>query len=215
MIYPVSLADCLSREGADIIVSLSRSQQAMLLKLSTSLQDSPDLILSDYADYSLDDIDLFNDLLLNQLMDTALLNVVYPKRVIIRPDEYETISGTALTWVADTGQRWGGVFHQTTPAINDKYFFINIQLRKGNYHWRLLTQKSNSAGIVTLAINNVNKTTIDLYNSTTLKDQLLTGADFTVSSNDNLIELRMLTKNASSSNYDFRWNMLDLEWEND
>ena len=120
-----------------------------------------------------------------------------------------------MTYIADSGQDWGGVFTAGTAAINNKFTFVNVQLRKGNYHWRLLTQKSNASGIVTLAINNVNKTTIDLYNATTLKNQLLTGADFTNTVNDALVELRLLTKNGSSSNYDFRWNMLDLEWEND
>jgi hypothetical protein len=202
----------MSKTGDDTAVVISPSQRQMLLNLVNMVQDNPAQFLDDYADFSLDDIDLFNDLLLNAIMDTHMVSF-WKQGVIPNLKGYMATvnSGGVMTFTGGTTLYEGSVWSHTTPAINDKLTYPFLALKAGIWDIRVYYTKDNASGICTVKLNDVTTLlTIDAYAASGTNNNVSTGS-FTVSTDDiYTLTLKQASKNASSSGYRFAHNFVFL-----
>jgi len=129
--------------------------------------------------------------------------------VRVYPEQAITVSGAGLAWADVTGQAYGGIFRQTTGAINDKLTF-NVALKAGGYALVVHGNKNSSRGIQAVKLDGVTQGTFDWYNATLQLNQ--TQNTVISIADDGLYELtsEMNSKNASSTGYTLQINYIDF-----
>jgi len=129
--------------------------------------------------------------------------------VRVYPEQAIAVSGAGLAWADVAGQAYGGIFRQTTGAINDKLTF-NVALKAGSYALVVHGNKNSSRGIQTVKLDGVTQGTFDWYNATLQLNQ--TQNTVIAISDDGLYELtsEINSKNASSSGYTLQINYIDF-----
>lgn len=150
--------------------------------------------------------------------DTANAQIVWEEcltsqwllgNVRVYPEQAIAVSGAALAWADVAGQACGGIFRQTTGAINDKLTF-NVALKAGGYALVVHGNKNSSRGIQTVKLDGVAQGTFDWYNATLQLNQ--TQNTVISIADDGLYELtsEMNSKNAASSGYTLQINYIDF-----
>jgi len=115
--------------------------------------------------------------------------------------ELDVVAGNPLAANVLSTQELNGTWRQNAPAINDRMQW-EVLLQEGTYDLTVNTTKNNASGIQHWLIDGAEDAqTIDLYNATAQINQIVTISVVVVGSGLHIIECKMSTKNAASSNY--------------
>jgi hypothetical protein len=190
-------------EGNQIIVSyngdwlpiISGALQKLMSKAIWA--DAPDDILEEVND------------LIYQLGKPVLIPS-FPQQVIIFPPQMFVVAGTGLDFIVNTGALFNGLWHRSTPAINDE-FSITFPMQTGIYALEYSYAKSSGSGQVRIACNDPDFfATVDHYNATTQLNQIYTHSQQFFVDGDVTLNLKVTGKNGSSSGYVQNWNYIAL-----
>jgi len=124
-----------------------------------------------------------------------------PKRATIWPNTDRVVAGNGIVGSGPDGTTYCrfSYWTQSAPAINDERsnsFF----LRAGTYTFRLRGLTTSTAGIATIYIDGVSQGTIDMYAAAAASGAGTLAITVTTDGYHTL-NIKMASKNASSSNY--------------
>lgn len=115
-------------------------------------------------------------------------------------DEFTVVTGNVLFSELNTSQRYLGVSYQTPSAINDETT-VKFNLAPGSYTLFILGATNASYGTTTVSIDGISQGTIDWY-SASITFNVIKTIGITINSNAiHSLNLKVATKNASSSGY--------------
>lgn len=123
------------------------------------------------------------------------------------PSYYRTMEfgGTVIqgTWgmMNYTDQLYAGCFTNNSHAINDEYNWLNVKLQKGTYKISVLGFHGSNRGITTFTYNGNTILTFDGYNAANTVNQYHSDTFVLASNTSATIEMKILSKNASSTGY--------------
>lgn len=209
---PIRWGDAESRTGDDIVITVSPSQQYLLQMLSSWLQLNPSFILSDYDEQDPNEITDGVDSLVNAVLAENVASLWKQARTPkLTGDMATVLVGTALTFSGNTVFQGGAVWMHGTPAINDKLQYSLLAMKAGSWSIKVVYSKDNQGGICTIKLNDVTTLlTIDSYAAAGTQNNIAS-ALFTITDDDiYFITLRQAAKNASSGNYRFSHNFIEL-----
>ncbi len=104
----------------------------------------------------------------------------------------------------------GFVYYNSSAAQNDKISYL-VTLDAGTYRLKTLQRTLANGGIATIQIDNVDVATIDSYSASATENVEKTSAAISISlAGLHTVSLKMATKNAASSGYQFQYQILCL-----
>jgi hypothetical protein len=147
---------------------------------------------------------------LQYLLETPVTIPSFQNTMLWLPPQAKIVAGTGLDFIVNTGSAFNGLWHRSTPAINDEMNF-KVALKAGSYTLEYGYAKSSGSGQTTYSTSpNVLSGTIEQYNATTQLNQVQ-ALNFTMAADGDLtITLKVAGKNASSSGYVQNWTHLAL-----
>jgi len=151
-----------------------------------------------------------------QMMEDFRLNTISPDTSPVQTiiPVWAKYTDTALVFNLDTAVFQNGYYNYQTPAINNKTTW-RVSLPAGNYFVYTLTTRNSACGIAHFQMDGTDFATLDCY-AAALTRGVAASASGTIdlaTGGDHLFSVKMSTKNASSSNYQFFIQAMIL-WRN-
>jgi len=190
-------------EGTQIIVSYNEDWLPIVsgvlfhLAHKSIWEDAPDDILEEVAD-------------LQYRLETPVQVPAFPTHQLILPPQMQIVAGVDLEIIINTGNIFNGLWHRSTPNINDA-MLIKFPLAAGDYILEYCYAKSSGSGIMNIGCAALGYSeNIDHYNATTQLNRIFT--DTFTNDENQVLELGMevFNKNASSSGYVQNWSYLAI-----
>ena len=196
-------ADIQTRTGANVAPVLSDSEQYILQQAISFIQQNPSIFITDYDDSNAAAIDQFLDETINHLLVNTVFNTWHQGGQLFLPQHKDVNTGT-FVWTSNTLIPLGGYYSWSTPGIDNYVEWDNLILQKGIWYASINGLTNNASGIAHLIINGTTVATIDLYSAVGTNNTIKNSGNFTLSADvvpTSYMQLKMHTKNASSSNY--------------
>lgn len=211
MIIPIfTWEDILSRTGGDRAIILTEQQQYIFQQLLSFVQQNTEQSFPDVANYDIADIDLAIWQTMNALMADDVVSQWQQSIYYFPIEGYSSKTGT-LTWTSSAAQGNAG-WWELSNAVNNYLQYDNVAVKQGSYIFRLFGYTSNVMGTANLFLNGTSAGVgIDMYSSVGANNILKQSSGFNVPADDVYqVQLKMSTKNASSSGYLLRANWFQL-----
>jgi hypothetical protein len=192
------------------VVLLNR-QRAFLLKMANNAIADRFTFLTNFDESDYDDIDEFLSNLCYRLMDDETMpQMDFMSRQRLFADGIDNIGGT-FAFQLDTAAHYNG-YYTLTSVITSWVEWEHVSLKAGTYESLLYGLRFAGAGIASVKIGGGSpKTTIDMYNSTSVRNQKVYSSSFTIATDGEYnVRLAMDSKHASSSGYALPFNFFEL-----
>ena len=129
---------------------------------------------------------------------------VYPEQFFIHPTQLENNGSGALTFV-NLSNLFNAMSVSILPVAQFNQMQVEVFCRAGQYDLFIAGQRNTTYGISTIHIIGAETDpTLDWYNAAAQVNIVQSQQVMFPNEGQNIIQLKMLTKNASSSNYDFK-----------
>jgi len=148
------------------------------------------------------------------------LNDRLQNTMIIQPQTYpvsgfhfhcnsQVIAGSAIGYFLLTSNEFNGNWAQTSAVIDNAWRF-HMSLAAGTYTVTVRGQKFLGAGKMELSVDGGNSCLIDMYNATTLSDQIMTATLVIDTDGEHVFDAIIHGKNTSSTGYGCTYHMISL-----
>lgn len=203
----IEYQDMLDREGSDIAILLSPSQQYLTLYLASLINDNPGAFITDLDDTNYEEIIDFLDEYVNDVIVDVMVKETAPTQHTYWHVNAIVNTGNPILNTIFTTQIMNHYAMQFAAAITDVWYSQNFWLAAGTYVIDGYCVKSTAQGKFDFLVHDVTANTtlttanFDLYSATTV-------SNFIIQLSFTLTEARLLRleghvtgKNAASSSY--------------
>lgn len=192
----------LTRGSVERQIILTEQQQYILLLLASMLQQSVYPFIPDASDYDIADINQTIEECINSLLTEEIPSVSDWKygRFFLFGATYDNNIG--IVSYSATGGFLGGVT-QLQNVQNTMISWDNVPFKKGTYSANMYCDTGSNFGISTMYVPAATSVcTFDTYSSTYVVGVKINSGSFTVADDGyHTVQIKTLTKNASSSGY--------------
>jgi len=134
---------------------------------------------------------------------------VYPDAIFLTLDCFHVNQGLSPEIAIDTAAVDNNWMWQPSQALDDE-LVAQIPLAAGDYILSGVYQKRPSGGIVSFYLDDVLVGAIDQYNSSVLRNLIMTNIMNVTSTGQHELKIKVTGKNASSSGYYSRWSRITI-----
>lgn len=146
----------------------------------------------------------------NRIQNTMIISPqAYPAEIFHFHCNSFVVTGAAITYINQTVAEFNGYWAQSV-AVQDDAWKFPAALKAGTYTVSVRGQKFSGAGKIDLAVDGVNNVLLDLYSATTQNNQVVTASIVVPTDGEHVFDVIIHAKNASSTGYACRINMISL-----